>query len=89
MLFGTFDIDPAAMLCTINLAGISWGLYFFFYNNAKSRWTSMLQQDELSAPLNLVSGMEAGSLVSAFEMPNLVFQCACHPLWCPCCPQQE
>lgn len=49
----------------MNTAGVSWGLYFFFYNNAKSRWMSRMEQDNLfSAPINLISGLEAGSLVS-------------------------
>ncbi|XP_078159462.1 folate transporter 1 isoform X3 [Carex rostrata] len=40
---------------------VSWGLYFFFYNRAKQRYSSR-RDDQLSPAYHLVSAAEAGAL---------------------------
>ncbi|XP_042027614.1 folate transporter 1, chloroplastic-like isoform X1 [Salvia splendens] len=48
---------------------ISWGLYFFFYSNAKERY--LRSREELTPGLHLASAAEAGALVS----------CCTNPIW--------
>ncbi|KAF3322913.1 folate transporter 1 [Carex littledalei] len=47
---------------------VSWGLYFFFYNRAKQRY-SRRRDDQLSPAYHLVSAAEAGALVSLCTNP--------------------
>ncbi|OVA06192.1 Mitochondrial substrate/solute carrier [Macleaya cordata] len=47
---------------------VSWGLYFFFYNRAKQRY-SKGRDDKLTAGHHLVSAAEAGGLVCLFTNP--------------------
>ncbi|MCL7027906.1 hypothetical protein MKW94_017303 [Papaver nudicaule] len=47
---------------------VSWGLYFFFYNRAKQRY-SKGGTEKLSAGYHLVSAAEAGGLVCLFTNP--------------------
>ena len=42
--------------------GLSWGIYFAAYDNAKARWQTSPGQ-ALAAPLHLLSAAEAGCLV--------------------------
>ena len=46
-------------------AGLSWGIYFTAYNNAKMRWQSARSESTLPAPLHLLSAAEAGCIVSS------------------------
>ncbi|XP_068650185.1 folate transporter 1, chloroplastic isoform X2 [Aristolochia californica] len=48
---------------------VSWGLYFFFYNRAKSRYLRRTEKQQLSPGLHLISAAEAGALVSLFTNP--------------------
>ena len=52
-------------------AGLSWGIYFTAYNNAKMRWQSARGESTLPAPLHLLSAAEAGCIVSA--LPQSLF----------------
>ena len=45
-------------------AGLSWGIYFTAYNNAKIRWQGIRNESTLPAPLHLLSAAEAGCIVS-------------------------
>jgi hypothetical protein len=45
-------------------AGLSWGIYFTAYNNAKIRWQGLRNESSLPAPLHLLSAAEAGCIVS-------------------------
>ncbi|KAK1440575.1 hypothetical protein QVD17_06404 [Tagetes erecta] len=54
--------NPAVLGSTL-----SWGLYFYFYNNAKQRY--MGNQDKTSARIHLVSAAEAGALVCLSTNP--------------------
>ncbi|KAK1296141.1 hypothetical protein QJS10_CPB15g02022 [Acorus calamus] len=47
---------------------VSWGLYFFFYNRAKQRY-SKHSGEELSPGLHLASAAEGGALVCLFTNP--------------------
>ena len=44
-------------------AGLSWGIYFTAYNNAKVRWQGLRNQATLPAQLHLLSAAEAGCIV--------------------------
>jgi hypothetical protein len=44
-------------------AGLSWGMYFTAYNNAKIRWQGLRHESSLPAPLHLLSAAEAGCIV--------------------------
>jgi hypothetical protein len=46
--------------------GLSWGIYFTAYNNAKQRWQMSRNETSLPAPLNLLSAAEAGCVVGTF-----------------------
>ncbi|XP_047319969.1 folate transporter 1, chloroplastic isoform X2 [Impatiens glandulifera] len=46
---------------------VSWGLYFFFYGKAKSRY--LRSREELGPGLHLASAAEAGALVCLFTNP--------------------
>ncbi|KAK9808587.1 hypothetical protein WJX72_000133 [[Myrmecia] bisecta] len=50
-------------------AGLSWGIYFAAYNQAKQRYQKWLNQPRLSAPLHLLSAAEAGALVCCITNP--------------------
>ncbi|KAI3704535.1 hypothetical protein L1987_74758 [Smallanthus sonchifolius] len=54
--------NPAVLGSTL-----SWGLYFYFYNNAKQRY--MGNQEKSSARTHLVSAAEAGALVCLSTNP--------------------
>nr|XP_043632747.1 folate transporter 1, chloroplastic-like [Erigeron canadensis] len=54
--------NPAVLGSTI-----SWGLYFYFYNNAKQRY--MKSRDKTGARIHLASAAEAGGLVCLFTNP--------------------
>ncbi|KAK9071426.1 hypothetical protein SSX86_009995 [Deinandra increscens subsp. villosa] len=54
--------NPAVLGSTL-----SWGLYFYFYNNAKQRY--MGNQDKTSARIHLASAAEAGGLVCLSTNP--------------------
>ena len=45
--------------------GLSWGIYFTAYNNAKLRWQRLRGEESLPAPLHLLSAAEAGCEVGA------------------------
>ena len=77
-------------------AGLSWGIYFAAYDNAKARWQTAPGQ-ALPAPLHLLSAAEAGCLVGPpGRQPVLVrpaclhlsavlvtmAACACPPVTC-------
>ncbi|GMH46006.1 hypothetical protein BSKO_13970 [Bryopsis sp. KO-2023] len=64
----------SGLLPTLMGSGISWGLYFMFYNGAKARWLQMTDRDELSPPQHLMSGMEAGCLASLVTNPLWVIK---------------
>ncbi len=56
---------PCALLTTVcHGPGLSWGIYFTAYNNAKMRWQGLRNEASLSAPLHLLSAAEAGCIVS-------------------------
>ena len=57
-------------------SGLSWGIYFAAYDNAKARWQTSPGQ-ALAAPLHLLSAAEAGCLVSLSTQRLCV--CAWHP----------
>lgn len=50
-------------------AGVSWGLYFAAYNQAKVRWQRMGGQDELSPVQHLLAAAEGGAVVR-LEIPQ-------------------
>ena len=51
-------------------AGLSWGIYFTAYNNAKMRWQRLRGEDSLPAPLHLLSAAEAGCIVRAHDIAS-------------------
>ena len=51
---------------TIADTGLSWGIYFTAYNNAKLRWQRMRGEELLPAPLHLLSAAEAGVEVGTY-----------------------
>lgn len=44
-------------------AGVSWGLYFAAYNQAKQRWQRMGGEDQLSPVQHLLAAAEGGAVV--------------------------
>ncbi|EIE25905.1 mitochondrial carrier [Coccomyxa subellipsoidea C-169] len=55
-------------------AGLSWGIYFTAYNNAKMRWQGLRNEASLSAPLHLLSAAEAGCIVCLLTNPIWVIK---------------
>ncbi|CAL5218643.1 g345 [Coccomyxa viridis] len=55
-------------------AGLSWGIYFTAYNNAKMRWQSARGESTLPAPLHLLSAAEAGCIVCLITNPIWVIK---------------
>lgn len=53
---------------------ISWAVYFYSYNNAKQRYQQLWPNPELQAPLNLLSGFEAGALGTLVTNPIWVLK---------------
>lgn len=49
-------------------AGMSWGLYFAFYNRAKDRYQRWTGQSKLAPQVHLLSAAEAGCVVSVSGM---------------------
>jgi hypothetical protein len=62
----TSDHGPYRSLISVcAFPGLSWGIYFTAYNNAKMRWQGLRNEASLPAPLHLLSAAEAGCMVSA------------------------
>ncbi|CAL8470130.1 g9672 [Coccomyxa elongata] len=55
-------------------AGLSWGIYFTAYNNAKMRWQGLRNEAVLPAPLHLLSAAEAGCMVCLLTNPIWVIK---------------
>ncbi|CAK0772832.1 hypothetical protein CVIRNUC_004004 [Coccomyxa viridis] len=55
-------------------AGLSWGVYFTAYNNAKVRWQGLRNQATLPAQLHLLSAAEAGCIVCLLTNPIWVIK---------------
>lgn len=55
-------------------SGISWGLYFMFYNQSKARWLKYNSGLDLSTSQLIMSGLEAGSLVTLLTNPIWVLK---------------
>lgn len=58
----------AGLIPAVLGSSLSWGMYFFFYNNAKSQ-NKLWSREELGAGLHLVSAAEAGALVCILTNP--------------------
>ena len=56
--------DLASATIARHAAGMSWGLYFAFYNRAKDRYQRWTGQSKLAPQVHLLSAAEAGCVVS-------------------------
>ena len=56
--------DLASAAIARHAAGMSWGLYFAFYNRAKDRYQRWTGQSKLAPQVHLLSAAEAGCVVS-------------------------
>ena len=57
-------LAPVSIALHARAAGMSWGLYFAFYNRAKDRYQRWTGQSKLAPQVHLLSAAEAGCVVS-------------------------
>eukprot|EP00210_Caulerpa_lentillifera_P007580 g7240.t1 len=72
-------IASSTALCTNNsnefdTSGLSWSLYFMFYNRSKSSWRQRSGKTELTPVQHLWSGLEAGVLATVLTNPIWVLK---------------